>query len=180
MTLPKLCSGRPDDSLRRPLLDAACSDALSDDQFDRLKAALQASEEARRLYLRYCTLEGDLHYLVRMAHADAGTNDECRMMNDELPAAPPVIDIHHSSFPIHHSELGGWAFSYAAATVVTGLLLLVLWAWTVSHDREFAGLPPHLAAEKGTGPICRNGRRALAQIGLVPFPAASRKNGGTE
>jgi hypothetical protein len=66
---------------------------------------------------------------------------------DGEPMIPPII-IRTS--PAVDSPLfstlfapGGWAFSYAAATVVTGLLLLVLWAWTVSHDRELAGLPPH-------------------------------------
>ncbi len=169
------------------LLDAACSDALSDEQFDRLEAALQASEEARRLYLRYCTLEGDLHYLVRMAHADDATvgnvhpsslmphrsDDDSDGAAVELfgvgaavklprqlgelphqpdgpppePLIPPII-IDTSAAPsppllATFFAPGGWAFSYAAATVVTGLLLLVLWAWTVSYDREIAVLPPH-------------------------------------
>jgi hypothetical protein len=159
-------------------LDAACSDALNDEQFDRLEAALRASEEARRLYLRYCTLEGDLHFLVRMTHADDGTAGDIHPSSlmphrsdgdsdgaavelphqlGELPHQPdgptpepliPPIIIDTSAAPsppllATFFAPGGWAFSYAAATVVTGLLLLVLWAWTVSHEREFAGLPPH-------------------------------------
>ena len=42
------------------------------------------------------------------------------------PAASPLLSTLFAP--------GGWLFSYAAATVITGVMLLVLWAWKVSHD----------------------------------------------
>ena len=34
--------------------------------------------------------------------------------------------------------LGGWLFSYAAATVITGMAILGAWAYKVSHDYQLA------------------------------------------
>ena len=62
---------RPTDETLCTLLDAACSDVLTDEQFEHLEASLSASEDARREYLRYFTLTGELRYLLSMAQADA-------------------------------------------------------------------------------------------------------------
>ncbi len=142
-----------DDRLKpelQTLLDAACSGALSDEQFDRLEAALQASEEARRLYLRYCTLEGDLHYLVRMGHADSGFRVQGsespdpkpqipnQQISDPEPLIPPIIiDISPLPPPPLLSTLfapGGWAFSYGVSAAIVGIAILIGLVWRVSHD----------------------------------------------
>jgi hypothetical protein len=126
MTSPKLPL---DDSLLR-LIDAACNGAISDEQFDQLEAALAASEEARRLYLRLSTLEGDLHYLVSVTHADEATIVPPIVL-DLSPALPsPLFTLH--------SPVGGFMFSYMMAAVIVAVGLLVGGRLKVSRDQQVA------------------------------------------
>ncbi len=60
-------------------------------------------------------------------------------------AIPPIIidsspTIHYPLFTIH-SQLGGWLFSYAAATVLMGMAILGAWAYKVSLDYQLATVP---------------------------------------
>ncbi len=131
--------------------------------------------------LRFGLTNGRAHdVLGRLFDIDQG-NDECGMMNDESPTDAQSSDIHHPSFIIHHSEvpnseplvppiiidtstppgsplfflnpsLGGWLFSYSAATVITGVLVLIFWMWKVSLRDEVAesprpAMPPSVARE---------------------------------
>ncbi|MBN1394412.1 MAG: hypothetical protein JW959_05275 [Pirellulales bacterium] len=108
----------------RELLDAACNDALSDEQFDRLEAALAASEDARREYLRYFTLGGELRYLVSMAQADATARRETESF------APPPISIFQGVAESHSRD---WTRAYLFAAVALGLFLLLASWVNVTH-----------------------------------------------
>ncbi len=142
------------------LLGSLCSGTITPAEHARLEARLAADRSARQFYFDYL----DMHLHLRQWRR-AARNDECGMMNDELPPPPASADIHPSSFILHPSEAssaetippiiidtsapasapmaslfapGGWAFSYTAATAITGVMLLVLWAWKVSHDYQLA------------------------------------------
>ncbi len=112
----------------------------SPEQLARLERLVCEDPEVRTFYVRYVHLCADLHWNGVEKHERM--NAECKMMNDELPAGPPAIDIHHSSFITHDSDLGGWLFSYAAATVITGMLVLSAWMYKVSLHGEVALAPP--------------------------------------
>ena len=61
------------------------------------------------------------------------------------PLIPPIIIDTSSAvrFPLSTipSSLGGWLFSYAAATVITGMAILGAWVYKVSHDDRLAVAP---------------------------------------
>ncbi len=128
---------RPIDEALRTLLDAACNDALTDEQFEHLEAALSASEDARQEYLRYFTLTGELRYLLSMAHADAAARERTGMeyvAGDHLADKPRIPSQETSPgvpFPvgIFRGMANGlsweWTRAYLSATVILGLFLLV-------------------------------------------------------
>ncbi|MEN6448954.1 MAG: LamG-like jellyroll fold domain-containing protein [Thermoguttaceae bacterium] len=140
MTPPQLSP----DELRR-LCDAACTDALSDEQHQRLEAVLSESDEARRLYLRYCTLEGDLHYLAALDRVAYGNDErESNPLTDavDLPSrlgedGPRVlVDV---TGPVRSPACfapGGWLFAYAASAAILALGILLGWALHVSYDNH--------------------------------------------
>jgi hypothetical protein len=183
MTSPRL----PPEVSLRGLIDAACSGTIGDEQFDRLEAVLAESEEARRLYLRYCTLEGDLHYLASMTHADEAMRGRTGSAGgvgepDAAPIVPPIIiDTRAAGL----FSVGTSMFSYAAATVVMGLALLVLGTWHTSHRAEIAppgpsaSLPPSAGRIEVVGRItglaeCRWADRAAAALEHDSVPIGRR------
>ena len=91
------------DSLRT-LLDAACFDELTDEQFAQLEAELAASADARREYLRYFTLTGELRYLVSMGHADeaarerTGRDEAAVDLYCETPRSPSAAPLPTNLF----------------------------------------------------------------------------------
>ncbi len=103
---------------------------------ERLEELAGQYPEARTFYAQYMAMCGLLQWERR------GANEVKRpIVIETLPAASP--------FP---RQLGGWLFSYAAATVVTGVMLLVFWAWKVPNQRELAtdaARPAPSAPERG-------------------------------
>ncbi len=67
------------------------------------------------------------------------------------PLMPPIVIDTGGPFPAPFSSLGsslgGWLFSYAAATVITGMAILGAWVYKVSHDYHPAGAPSPMIAE---------------------------------
>ena len=155
------------------LLSRVADGSLTPAEFERLDAILLADAAARAEYREHMRVHALLYWRWNQAHEGSGVrgqglrNDECGMMNDELPADTLSPDIHPLSFIPHPSEVpdpeslippiivddpplrrsplptgyfavGSWAFSYAAATVITGMAILGAWAYKVSHDSQFA------------------------------------------
>jgi len=127
----------PDHESLRELLDAACNDALTDEQFDRLEAALASSADARREYLRYFTLTGEIRYLVSLGQADLGFAEPPAVISLPQPAAPLPGGLFHGATD---SIAWDWARSYLLAAVALGLFLLVAAfipaSWSGSNQSE--------------------------------------------
>jgi hypothetical protein len=114
------------------LLAALREDAITDAQAERLAALLRYDREARRRYVRYMAIE---------AHLLGGRTDS-RFLPDEqtgaiadLPAVAPypaVIVENPAGFSFPFAAFGGFAFSYAAASVIVAIGLLIGWACHVS------------------------------------------------
>ena len=172
----------------------------------RIEALVTGDAAVRRFYVRYSMLCGGLRWLNSQEEGSGfrvqrSGNDECGVLNDELAAGQPVIDIHHSSFSIHHSgprpsdvpgpepiiapiiidtspsaepplfstlfAPGGWLFSYAAATVITGMAILGAWAYKVSIGGS-TGILPVQVVDTGKMPVPPPvPRRATASAELV-------------
>ncbi len=150
------------------LLTALCDDSLSPQQARRLEEIVIADDAACWHYLCHVHLHGALHWNI--GHAEGHSSPFILAPADlpspavgaavELPHQPapdfrapepapliPPIIIHDFSpaeAPLFSALFapGGWPFSYAAATVLTGMILLVFWVWTVSHEREVAESTP--------------------------------------
>ena len=96
---------------------------------ERLEELAGQYPEARTFYAQYMAMCGLLQWERR------GANEVKQpIVIQTSPVASP--------FP---QQLGGWLFSYAAATVVTGAMLLVFWAWKVPNQREVATVAPRPA-----------------------------------
>ncbi len=139
-------------------------DELQPSEEERLNRALRDDPAVRLLYRKYMTLDAMLRWeiappLLRMgdavgaadlgaAHVGAAVQLPHQLelgSPSPEPLIPPIIidttsTTHYPLFTIH-SPLGGWLVSYAAATVITGVMLLVLWAWKVSQQDELAKAP---------------------------------------
>ena len=53
-------------------------------------------------------------------------------------SSTPAATLARSVLALSPSSLGGWLFSYAAATVITGMAILGAWVYKVSHDCRIA------------------------------------------
>ncbi len=119
------------------LASLACCGALRPEDQARLESLLAGDAEARRFYGLYMLMHAELMWRFR---GGAKENDECGMM-DEAPIPPIIIDtggpLQASPFTLH-SFVGSPLFAYAAATVIMGVAILVLWAWKVSLHYELA------------------------------------------
>ena len=131
-----------------PLVAAMCDGTIAAEELVRLESLLRSDEDARLFYAAYMDLHGRLLWRFR------GGEDERKRTRDSVGAAvelphqldaaspqpliPPIII--DSSPLIHYplsgvpSSLGGWLFSYAAATVIMGMAILGAWVYKVSHD----------------------------------------------
>ncbi len=146
----------PDDAIRA-LLDAVCSDTIDDAQFDELEAAMLASEDARRLYLRYFSLESDLHYLASILRAgEAETREERgekaeggrrkaeekagRLVDSIFSVSPsPPLPFSPSislSSLLPTTPLGNVAFSYAMSAVLVAIGLFIFSLMSASSPRD--------------------------------------------
>ncbi len=146
-----------------PLLDAACAGEISEQQRLELEGHLESNPAARRAFLDHiglCTqirlwqkgqrslqaglAEIDLERL-HVSDQQSAVSNQPAAISAPSAAVPPIV-IHVSppvSAPL--SALfapGGWAFSYATAMAITGVMLLVLWGWKVSHEGDLAQAPP--------------------------------------
>ncbi len=149
--------------------------AAAPEQLARLERLVCDDPQVRAFYVRYMHLCADLHW--NGVEKSEKANAECGMMNDELPAKTASDGIHPSSFILHPSEVrspeplippiiidtssagrypptaglfavGGPLFSYAAATVIMGAIILTFWMWKVSLEGGPDTLPAPVA---GTG-----------------------------
>ena len=158
-------------------------DRLQDGDFTepdrlRLNELLRAGAQQRRCFITYL----DVHSRLAWEGGQEGSgvrvpgsgepvgrgqaNDECGMMNDELPTSVFTGDIHQSSFINHHcdaspvvppiildlpptahrwqliglSSVGSFAFSYVVAAMIVGVGLLLGWAWRTSSFQELADI----------------------------------------
>ena len=101
---------------------------------------------------------------------------------DPEPLIPPIIidcspTIHYPLFTIH-SSLGGWLFSYAAATVIMGMAILGAWAYKVSHDygpdaAAVADNSRGLTAPGGRAGEASHGRSRNSSAGSPAWPIAA-------
>ena len=120
---------QPTNEMLRALLDAACNDAMTDEQFDQLETALLDSEEARREYLRYFTLGGDLRYLVSRAQADEATRQrtgmafDARLLVEETPVRPtaPFVPLPGGVF---HGLADSLSKDWTRAYLLAGAVLI--------------------------------------------------------
>jgi probable HAF family extracellular repeat protein len=144
-----------------PLLAALCDGAIGDDALARLKRLLAADPKARRWYIAYMDLHGDLcwnHFCRERPPRDgswaggqdfgeaAGGGQLAADRGAPAPAdrppssAPPiVVDLSpatHTPFWASFASPGGFLFSYVMSALILGIGLLVGWAWRTSHDRQ--------------------------------------------
>ena len=132
-------------------LDLMCDLAegrLSPPQAARLEELLQADPARRRQYVDFMLIVGGLHRIRGEGQAKgergSGSGRETRSVLRPPPSAfplsaePPIIIRTSPTLPApftFDSFVGSPLFSYMAATVIMGVVMLVFWAWKVSlHD----------------------------------------------
>ena len=150
------------------LLASLCDETISPAEMKRLDHLLCTDAAVRRLYLEYLDIHARLNCRFRPAsesqesgigdqESDAGAAVEPVVgaavelphqpgeSSDPETLIPPIIidttgplSSPFFSFP---SSVGGWLFSYAAATVITGMAILGAWAYKVSHDDQLVTTP---------------------------------------
>ncbi len=136
-----------------PLLAALCDGTLDREGFSRLERLLASDPAARRWYISYLDLHGELQWNHLAAEQRApvepreapeaeakgsGAGDQGPVFSPPAtghrPSIPPIITDPSTT----HSSLGSWAISYAVATVFVCFLILGAWAVKISHRHEFA------------------------------------------
>ena len=146
------------------LVTARILGEMTPEQLADLDALLIQSPTARQLYLQYVYESLALPSLlgvpddegpgVRGQRSGGGVRESGLAVGAavelphqlEAPSAEPLIPpIIIDDSPPDRSQLltgyfavGSWAFSYAAATLITGLIILTAWAWKVSLHDELA------------------------------------------
>ncbi len=166
------------------LLEQLCEELLEERAEKRLVELLDESEVCRRRYLDTLELHAALwtaggagaatsQVLPAVGRTGTGSPNPERsipgapVLSPE-PLIPPIALDLSSTLPQTPGLLapGGWLFSYAAATVITGAMLLVFWVWTVSHEREVATSPP-----ASTPPALKR-EKPMAFVGWITGSAA--------
>ncbi len=115
------------------LIQALHEERLGPEDAARLDCWIRGDEAARWIYVQYMNLYAGLAWDRTLPKAEDAHFPPI-VIDAGSPLATPFFALRPS--------LRGWLFSYAAATVVTGVMLLVLWTWKVSHQQELAVLPP--------------------------------------
>ena len=145
----------------RVLVDAVCTSEIGQAELQELSALLRRDGRARRFYAAYCRMHAELYFAILRGAGrpnrppirrprglrvwGSGPSPtlvrqlNCRTnpkLADPEPLIPPIIidTSGPSPSPVFslHSPLGGWLFSYAAATVITGVAILGAWVYKVS------------------------------------------------
>jgi hypothetical protein len=127
---------RQHDDALLALINAACNDTATAEQVDQLEHALRADPSACRLYLRYLTLDSEVHYLCRVDSADR----LARQCVDSPSSIPPIVvqSLPSASSPLQ-SFIGSALFSYIVAAVIVGLCLGIAACVYVSQYEQYAG-----------------------------------------
>jgi hypothetical protein len=145
------------------IAEAVFDRTVSDDELVELNAILLADPVSRNRYLDYCRMQVALRLELRSHRAaqkvqrqigvePAGPTAESDVDGEEpLSAIPPiVIDVSPGGrYPLGGGlfAVGGPLFSYAAATVITGMLVLGTWMYKVSLHGEVSLAKPAPASE---------------------------------
>jgi hypothetical protein len=119
------------------LLEALCDGAITPDQHERLQDRLATDEAARRLYFDYLDLRLHLRQWQRASLAEQASSNAG--LPDAGSSGPLVIQTSPglpAPFAAPYSQLGGFAFSYVAATLIVGIGLLIGWAYQVSTPQS--------------------------------------------
>ena len=131
---------QPGDNLLS-LINAACSDTITAEQVGQLETGLRASRDACILYLRYVTLESEMHFLHKVDRADRAARGQITstfVAPPELTAAPTLGFLTTAL----HGTIGyfsdGMPLAYLLATVITGLGLLIGSVIHVAGPEEMA------------------------------------------
>jgi hypothetical protein len=137
------------------LAHAQCDGELTVAQTAQLEQLVAGNAELRRKYVLYM----HVHAAAELGERGAGDNDECRMMNDELPESTSgewrgereEPSIQQSPFIIQPSLssplsplpafFGGVLFSYLTAAILLGTALVIAWAWKLPDYAEIARQP---------------------------------------
>ncbi len=129
------------------LFDAACGGALETGQVARLEVALRADERLCDIYLDYFRLHAELSRSVRLERTREKVIGAIRQP-ESVPSVPPIVlDLSSTShYPLPAAPfVGSWAFSYIAATVILGMMLLGFGAYKITHYRHIAEAPSQSA-----------------------------------
>ncbi len=160
------------------LLTLLCDGEMGQAEWERLEALLLNDPAAQDFYRRFIGVDVDLAWRAAKVRGDVQEISKSEVPDQQVPVGaavellhqlgeslepqpetivPPIIidssrTIHYPLFTIH-SPLGAWLFSYAAATVITGMAILGAWVYKVSHDYQLAASLPAAVrpAEKNTG-----------------------------
>ena len=113
-----------------------------------------------RLPLSGAAVEPGIRAAVELPHQLDAPESESLIPPIIIDTSPTLFSPRRA-FPF---SVGGWLFSYAAATVITGMAILGAWVYTVSHDYQIAAL--HNSRE----PSARPARRGHPAEGRVRRP----------
>jgi len=127
------------------LLAKLLENEITDAECKQLNRLLGDDPALRRLYRKYMTLDAMLRWEIAPPLMKV-SKEERTAVDSPSPAFLPDTDAPipdsasrpiPSSYklPLAHSTLGGWAFSYAVATVFVCLLILGFWAYKLPSDR---------------------------------------------
>ncbi|MEN6448927.1 MAG: hypothetical protein ABFC96_00410, partial [Thermoguttaceae bacterium] len=125
-----------------------CDGVLSAEETAELEQSLRDDPRAMDIFLLYMEIHSRMAWDARAPREaeDRGTADS--------PSAPPiVIDATPGERQPRLGLFadGGPLFSYTAAAIILGLIVLTAWVWNVSFRREMAGNRPRaMAPEKQT------------------------------
>jgi hypothetical protein len=158
-----------------PLLAALCDGTLDGDGFARLERWLATDPTARRWYIAYMDLHGDLCWDHRRSEGreereerrglctsvpgrmpgevDSGEGSGFRVQGSDSanhpssPLPPIIIQTLPSPLSPLPSFLGSALFSYLIATLLMGVGLLAAWAWKLPNDTQLVKSPLPTPAE---------------------------------
>ncbi len=131
------------------LADACVQDALTDEMLQRLEELVRGNPTARQYYVDFLHDAYQLHRMAVLssatddAAADFGVGDEAFSAHEGFisPVVPPIeIRGGWQGMGAYFSQVG--PLSYLLAVVITGAMLLVGWAYKISHYPGMVKSPP--------------------------------------